>query len=335
MDPENKLNQRVIKIYAAFVVLILISLVSLYLGSVKIPAGEIFTIFTSQNEAFRKIILDFRLPRLLNAIIVGSSLSAAGIILQSLLRNNLAEPGILGISAGAGLGAILVFTWSTSYALLTPAAFVFAIGTTFLIFYIAKGVSNKYNNFISTNKIILAGIAISALFAAINGFLLYIAGNSVTQIIFWLSGGLSGRGWNEFNFTIGFVITGLVLSFFLSKELNVLNLGEEIAASVGLNLKRLQILAIFVSALLAASAVSVAGIITFVGLIIPNISKMIIGTDHRYTIPFSIIAGSIFLVASDIIARIVIAPSELPVGIITSFLGAPIFIWLIVRRQRN
>ncbi len=335
MNPKK--NHRFFKIIIALVILLLISLISLYLGSVKIPVGEILTIFSSDNESYRKIILDFRLPRLLNAIIVGSSLSAAGIILQSLLRNNLAEPGILGISAGAGLGAILVFIipWSLSYALLTPAAFIFAIGTTFLIFYIAKGISNKYNNFISTNKIILAGIAISALFAAVNGFLLYIAGNSVTQIIFWLSGGLSGRGWNEFNFTIGFVVIGLVMSFFLSKELNVLNLGEEMAASAGLNLKRVQVLAVFVSALLAASAVSIAGIITFVGLIIPNISKMIIGIDHRYTIPFSIITGSIFLVVSDIIARVVIAPSELPVGIITSFIGAPIFIWLIVRRQKN
>jgi len=311
--------------------------ISLSLGSVSIPMADIINIFSTVNESHRKILLDIRLPRVLNAMLVGASLSCAGIVLQSMLRNNLAEPGLLGISAGAGLGAILIFILPVSlpFFFITPVSFVFASITTLLIFYVAKGLGSKYTNFISTNKIILTGIAISALISSVNGFLLLISGSGVTQILYWLNGGLSGRGWNEFSIGIIFILIGLIISILISKDLNVLNLGEELSISLGLNLKWMQRISIIVSSLLAASAVSIAGIISFVGLIIPNLSKLLIGNDHRYAIPCSIVLGSLFLLVSDTIARLVIAPAEIPVGIVTSFIGAPIFIWLILKRKNN
>lgn len=301
----------------------------------SVSFGEMMNIFSDGNETSRRILLDIRLPRVLNAMLVGASLSCSGIILQSMLRNNLAEPGLLGISAGAGLGAILIFILPVSvpFMFITPVSFLFAVTTTGIIFYFAKGFGNKYFNSISTNKIILTGIAISALISSVNGFLLLISGSSVNQILYWLNGGFSGRGWNEFSVGIIFVVTGIIGSVLISKDLNVMNLGDELSVSLGLNLKRFQKVSVILSSLLAASAVSIAGIISFVGLIIPNLSRLLIGDDHRYAIPCSVILGAIFLLVSDTIARTVISPAEIPVGIITSFIGAPVFIWLIMRKK--
>lgn len=329
------MSKKFLILFFLSVVLLITFLISLSVGSVNITLGEMLNIFSIENETKFRIISDIRLPRILNAMIVGASLSCSGIILQSMLRNNLAEPGLLGISAGAGLGAILIFILPVSVPLMfiTPVSFVFAVTTTVLIFYFARGSGNKNFNFISTNKIILTGIAISALISSVNGFLLLISGSSVNQILYWLNGGFSGRGWNEFSVGIFFVIAGIISSVFISKDLNVLNLGEELSVSLGLNLRKIQKVSIIISSLLAASAVSIAGIISFVGLIVPNLSKLLIGEDHRYAIPCSVILGAVFLLVSDTIARTVISPAEIPVGIITSFIGAPVFIWLILRKK--
>jgi iron complex transport system permease protein len=297
-----------------------------------ISPGELFS--GSDSGIFRKIILDIRLPRTLNAMLIGAALSCSGIILQTLLRNNLAEPGLLGISAGAGFGAIIFFLIPYSpFFLITPVSFLTAIATTLVIFAISRGLNDKYTNFLSSNKIILSGIAINALLSSINGFLLIYSGKSLTHIIYWLSGGISGKGWTEFMSTFAFIIPGLIVSILVSKELNILSLGNDLALSLGLNTKKFQYVIIIVSSILAASAVSVAGIISFVGLIVPNISKLLLGSDHRYSVAGSILLGSIFLMLSDTIARILISPSEIPVGIVTSFIGAPVFIWLILRKQ--
>lgn len=268
-------------------------------------------------------------------MLVGAALSCSGTVLQSMLRNNLAEPGLLGISAGAGLGAILIFIIPVAFPffLITPVSFLFAAAATLVIFYVAKGLNSKYSGFISTNKIILTGIAVSALISSVNGFLLLMSGSSITQILYWLNGGFSGRGWNEFNSGIIFVTAGITVSLLISKDLNILNLGEELSLSLGLNLKRIQRICIFVSSLLAASAVSIAGIISFVGLVVPNLSRLLVGNDHRYSVICSVILGALFLLVSDTISRTVIAPSEIPVGIVTSFIGAPVFIWLILRKK--
>lgn len=317
------------------VILLISFLISLSVGSVSVSFGEMLNIFSDVNETNRRILMDIRLPRVLNAMLVGASLSCSGIILQSMLRNNLAEPGLLGISAGAGLGAILIFILPVSvpFMFITPVSFLFAVTTTGIIFYFARGFGNKFFNSISTNKIILTGIAISALISSVNGFLLLISGSSVNQILYWLNGGFSGRGWNEFSVGIIFVVTGIIGSVLISKDLNVMNLGDELSVSLGLNLKRFQKVSVILSSLLAASAVSIAGIISFVGLIVPNLSRLLIGDDHRYAIPCSVILGAIFLLVSDTIARTVVSPAEIPVGIITSFIGAPVFIWLILRKR--
>lgn len=318
-----------------FISLIFSIIISLILGNVSISFSDFYYAIFSGNEVYNKIIFNIRLPRVLNAILVGASLSCSGLILQSLLRNNLAEPGLLGISAAAGLGAILMFLlpFSIPFYLITPVSFLFAVSLTSVVYFIAKGLNYKYTNFISSNKIILAGIAISAFLSSINGFLLIISGNNASQILFWLSGGLSGRGWDEFLMTLFFVIAGLISALIFSKELNLLTLSEEHALSLGVNLKLAQKIAILIASFLAASAVSVAGILSFIGLVTPNISKLIIGYDYRFSIPCSILLGALFMVIADTISRLIIYPAELPAGIIVSFIGAPVFIWLLIKQN--
>ena len=323
-------------------ILLISIIVSVSLGNINISLLEIISIFNAGNqhpndEVVRKIILEIRLPRVLNSAIIGFALAASGIVLQSLLRNNLAEPGLLGISAGAGFGAIMIFVFgiSSAFWLVTPFAFATAILTTILIFIIARGINAKNSNFISSNKIILAGLAINAFLGSVNGFLLLQSGENVRQILYWLNGSLSGRGWEEFNIVIIPIMAALIFSVLISKELNVMNMGEEFAVSLGVNLKRMQTVSIAIASVLAACAVSVAGIITFVGLIVPNIAKLITGSDYRFTIPCSILLGGIFMVVSDTLARMVIAPAEIPVGVVTSFIGAPVFVWLIYKRDKQ
>ncbi len=320
-----------------FITLIFSIFISLILGSVTLSFSDLFDAFFKGNEVYHKILFNIRLPRILNAILVGSSLSCSGLILQSLLKNNLAEPGLLGISAAAGLGAICVFLlpFSIPFYFITPISFIFAVAITSVVYFVAKGLNYKYTNFISSNKIILAGIAVSALLSSLNGFLLLISGNNASQILFWLSGGLSGRGWDEFFTTLFFVVAGIVSALLFSKELNILGLGEELSLSLGVNLKLTQRLAIIIASFLAASAVSVAGILSFIGLITPNISKIIVGYDYRFSIPCSVLLGALFMVIADTISRLIISPAELPAGIIVSFFGAPIFIWLILKQNNN
>ena len=331
------MRRKIIILLSLSIILIVSIIVSISLGNINISLLEIIGIFNTNDEIVRKVILDIRLPRVLNSAIIGFALAASGIVLQSLLRNNLAEPGLLGISAGAGFGAIMVFVIgiSVSFWLVTPFAFATAMLTTLLIFFIARGMNAKYSNFISSNKIILAGLAVNAFLGSVNGFLLLQSGENVKQILYWLNGSLSGRGWEEFNIVVIPILIALILSALMSKELNVMNLGEEFALSLGVNLKRMQGISIAIASILAACAVSVAGIITFVGLIVPNIAKLITGSAYRYTIPCSILLGGIFMVISDTLARLVIAPAEIPVGVVTSFIGAPVFIWLIYKRNKQ
>jgi iron complex transport system permease protein len=327
------MNKKILVLISIFILLIASMIFYLSAGSVAISVRDILS--NPENEMSGKILFDIRLPRLINVLIVGSALAVSGLLLQALIRNYLAEPGLMGISAGAGLGAILMFLLPVSvpFYLITPVSFIFAIGASMIIYFTAKGLNYKYTNFINSNKIILAGIAISAFLSSLNGFLLILSGKNVTQIIYWLNGGFGGKAWNEVYMSLPVVIAGIVMALTMSKSLNILALGEEMAASMGLRVKMFQIACVGVSALLAASAVSVAGIISFAGLVVPNMARILLGSDYRYTVPASVMLGALLLTISDLIARVIILPAELPTGIITAFIGAPFFIYLILKKN--
>ena len=311
-----------------FFLLIIVSLFSLSKGSVYISNKDIWlAIFKNGEELNQTIIWDLRLPRLIAALLVGSSLGMSGALLQGMLKNGLASPYLLGISAGSGLVIVTFITFGFAQIFIPLASWSGAMLTTLLVFILAKS-ANK----ISIERLILGGVAISSLFGAIQATLLLQSEDGRIQAaLTWLIGSLNARGWNEIKITWLPILLALLISFLLARQLNLLSLGEELSMSLGNSLLRSRCIIGAVATLLAASAVSIGGLIGFVGLIVPHFSRLLIGNDYKYVLPFSALIGGLTLSTADLIARS--GPIEVPVGIVTSLLGAPIFIIILYRRS--
>ena len=282
-------------------------------------------LFSYTPEMIHKLLIDVRLPRILGAAIVGAGLAAAGCVMQGIFRNPMADPYLLGTSAGGSLGA--AFSIVTLGGLLQPVfAFIGSLGSTVLVYF-----ASKRNGRVAVETLLLTGIAVSLLFSAILSFLIYSAGSNIKQIMFFTMGGLWNVYWDDV--LLGLFILGAVLVLFIfSRDLNVLSLGEEEAVHLGISTERTKRILLLISAFITAIAVSIAGCIGFVGLIIPHIIRLLTGPDHRILLPASMLAGAILLVLADTLSRSL--PTELPVGIITALLGAPFFIYLLRRRTK-
>lgn len=278
------------------------------------------------------IIMLVRLPRVMLALLVGASLAVAGVAAQAVFKNPMADPYILGISSGAAMGASLaVVLGAVVFAgSLQVGAFAGAILAAFLVFSIAR-TGNK----IPVETLILSGVAIAAFFAAINSFMMYISGNSLQRIVFWAMGAFWNASWDDVFLVAPFAIVGTIIILAFSRDLNVLLLGDESAEHLGTNVNGLKVGILMVISLIAAAAVSVSGIIGFVGLIIPHMMRIIVGPDHRILIPASLLMGGMFMMTADTFSRMVIQPTELPVGIITALLGAPFFVYLLLRKKKS
>ena len=251
----------------------------------------------------------------------------SGALLQGMLKNGLASPYLLGISAGSGLVIVTFITFGFSQIFIPIASWSGAILTTLLVFILAKS-ANK----ISIERLILGGVAISSLFGAIQATLLLQSEDGRIQAaLTWLIGSLNARGWNEIRITWIPILLALLISFLLARQLNLLSLGDELSMSLGNSLFRSRCIIGAVATLLAASAVSIGGLIGFIGLIVPHFSRLLIGNDYKYVLPFSALIGGLTLSTADLIARS--GPIEVPVGIVTSLLGAPIFIIILYRRS--
>lgn len=329
-----------------FIATIVVMVISIGVGESGISAKKVFDILTYPLSGFiphltqvpywtggeETIVLGIRLPRVILGALVGSCLALSGAALQSLFRNPMADPYILGISSGAALGALLVFVYGatavfTIYSI-PVMAFLFGIGTMFLVYNVAR-----IGNLVPVNTLLLAGVAISALLSACNSFLMFSAGHNLNAIMFWTMGGLSGRGWDYVWIMLPFTILGIIIMMVLTRQLNAMMFGEESALYLGINVERLKKILLITTALITSAAVSVSGIIGFVGLIIPHIVRLVTGPDHRILIPVCIFAGALFIVLADMIARLIIAPSELPLGILTALCGAPFFLYLLRSRK--
>ena len=308
--------------------LIIISIFSLTKGSVSISFEDILlAIFRQGDQINQTIVWELRLPRLLASLLVGSSLGMSGALLQGMLRNGLASPYLLGISAGAGLVIVSFISFGLAQIFIPVAAWFGALFTTIVVFFLAKN-----GNKISVERLILGGVAISSLFGAIQATLiLQVEDGRVQAALTWLIGSLNARGWSEVKITWIPILMSLFVGLFLSKQLNLLSLGEELSTSLGNSLFKSRCLIGGVATLLAASAVSIGGLIGFVGLVVPHFSRLLIGNDYKYILPFSALAGGLTLSTADLIARS--GPIEVPVGIVTSLLGAPIFITILYRRS--
>ncbi len=343
------------KSYSFTLVLLLVLLIaacvlSACIGAVKISASELWSIiayrtglssatdFAPQQEA---VFLNIRLPRVLLATLVGSSLAVAGSTLQGLFRNPLAEPGLIGISSGASLFAVMMIvlehrffgfmTATFGYYALAIAAFIGACITTFVVYRLAVG-----NGKADITTLLLAGIAINALAGSFTGLLTYMSTDEqLRNITFWSLGSLGGASWKTVSGILPFVLVSLLALPFFSKSLNVLALGESQAGHMGINVSLLKKLIIVLATMGVGASVAVSGMIGFIGLVIPHILRMAFSADHRLVVPGSALLGATVLVLADVVARTLFAPAELPIGIVTAIIGAPVFIYIITVERRK
>ena len=280
------------------------------------------------------IVFQLRLPRVLLAGVVGAALAASGTVFQGLFRNALADPAIIGVSSGAALGAVLVIVTvgaGSLGALAVPlAAFIGATATAFVVYRLAR-----VGPAVHVATLLLAGIAIAAVISSLMSLVMSYSGEEIRDIYAWLLGGLVAEGWRSIVIVVPVVVVGVAGAGLVAHELNLVALGEERAAQLGVEVDRLKRRAIAIGALLAAAAVSVAGVIGFVGLMTPHLLRLVIGADHHRLLPASLLGGATLLILADLMARTVVAPSELPVGVVTALLGGPFFLFLLRREGRN
>lgn len=306
-------------------------LISVAMGAYKISVKEVLrAIFIDREGLSRNIIWKIRVPRTIIAGIVGVCLSLSGGILQGVMRNPLASPNIIGVSSGAGLAASITLVLFPNYAyLLTPAAFIGAFATTLFIYMLS------WKDGINPLRMILSGIAISSLISAIINTILIFYPDRVQNTLGFTIGSLAAKSWIHFRLMWPYALIGFILTLIMAKKINILMLGDEIASSLGLNIERVRMILIIISSLLAASAVSVVGMLGFVGLVVPHITRLIIGSDYRYLFPASALFGASLMMICDTIARTIVEPIELPVGIIMAIIGAPFFLYLLRGGLKN
>ncbi len=328
-DRSINLKSLIGKLTILFILLVFTSLFSLLLGSVNISITELFSVFSgSSTDTIQEIIWHIRIPRLLLAIGVGGGLSVAGAVFQSLLMNPLADPYILGVSSGGSFGAVLALLLGLSFIWVELFSVIGASLVILLVFIIG----HRFGK-LQPNILLLTGVMIGAFFSALILLLLTFLNDTLRTAIFWLVGNLAMAD----NFSAYYII---ILSFILSVllslfgyKLNLLAMGDEDASNLGLNPKRIKSVVYILASILVGAIVSVSGIIGFVGLLIPHFVRIIFGSDNRIVVPASFLIGAIFLLFADTIARTIILPSELPVGVVTAIIGAPVFVYLLKKRD--
>ncbi|GAE24645.1 vitamin B12 ABC transporter [Halalkalibacter wakoensis JCM 9140] len=321
------------------------ALLGLLVSSVVIPVPTILHIVAENsfglgwlNDVPRNeemIIWNIRFPRVLLALFVGASLALAGAAFQGLLRNPLADPYTIGVSSGAALGAVCVlFFQITIVGLGSFTLPVVAIASGFLTLLIVFGLVRLSSRSLAIETIILAGIIISAFIGAITSLIISLGDrDSMTQIIYWLYGSVGMRGWSHVQLIIPFMVVGAFILFMHYRELNALALGEDAADHIGVDVKRGKTYILIGASLLTGAAVAVSGSIGFVGLVIPHLVRLLTGPNHRHVLPLSMLTGGAFLILADLVARTIIAPKELPIGVITALIGAPVFALLLIKER--
>lgn len=307
-------------------------LASLAVGSLDIPLGEVVSAFTAFDDTDAHVVVrDLRVPRTEVGLLVGGALGAAGALMQGVTRNPLAEPGILGITAGASLGVVLAIfalgiSSASGYVWFAMAGAAFAA----LLVYVL-GASGRDGA--TPVKLALAGAVLAALFIALTSAVLVFDTRTLDEYRFWIVGSIAGRGTEVVLVVLPFIAAGWLIAFFAGRWLNALALGDEVARSLGQRVGWARLACVVGFVLLAGAATAAAGPIAFIGLAVPHIARALVGPDYRWVVPYSVVLGAALLVLSDVIGRVVVRPAELEVGIVTAVLGAPFFIWLVRRRR--
>ncbi len=347
---SSNANPKTLKfIFAACVVgLIVLALASFFVGTANIRFQDVIKILLSYIPGLKElvslegisaatvsIITKLRLPRIILAIMSGAGLAAVGSTMQSLFRNPMAEPGVLGISSGAGLGATIAIVagfGNTVFGLgaAAIAAFIGALLTILVVYNISRTGSR-----LSQTVLILAGMAVSFMNSAIIQLLMIFRRDRMDYIMMWTMGSFSTAGWNKILILFPFLIVGLTLILIHTRHLNVISTGEEAAKSLGVEVEKVKKTLVIVCSVITAACVATGGIIGFVGLIIPHVLRLLVGADQRKLMPFSIVGGAAFLLICDTLARTIAPPAEIPVGAITAVFGSPFFIALLIRGKRS
>ena len=319
------------------------ALVSLSLGPVNISVDRVASIvlsyvgldFAAFGRTEQLIIEQIRLPRIVVGALVGMALGVAGATMQGLFRNPMADPGIIGVSAGGAVGAVAAIATGMTglfFLALPVFAFVGAMGAAFLVYGIAA-VGGRF----SMATLLLAGVAVNAfLGAVVSAIIILLPDNgALREILFWLAGGLDSRSWEHVRISAPLVLVGTAVIMVMTRDLNLLTLGDDEARSMGIRVDAARVLLLAAAALVTGTAVAVSGTIAFVGLVTPHILRLVLGPDHRVLVPMSALGGAAFVILADTVARVVIQPAELRVSIITAFVGAPFFIFLLIKNKRQ
>ena len=332
------------KIPFLILILILFCLIALSIGPTKIDIFTTCKILLSQipgweqllpenvKESQITIILKIRLPRIILAALVGMALATVGASFQGIFKNPMADPYIIGISSGAALGAAIAIVTNLSFILGSLATSLMAFLTGLLSIFVVYNLARDGNR-VPIHNLLLAGVALSAFMSAMMSLLMVINSKEMSQIVFWLLGSFSLSNWSQVLVATPIILSGIVGLIFFARELNLMIFGENTAQHLGVNTEQTKIIILIIGTLTVATAVSISGKIGFVGLIVPHTIRLLVGPNHKILLPVSAIAGGIFMVLTDTIARSLLNGTEIPVGIITALCGAPFFIYLLKKRK--
>ncbi len=341
-NTPGRSGRRRLAVYLTAVGLLLSAgILSLAIGSVPIPLNVLLRLLAGQpvgesSSVFGVIFFQLRLPRTVLVALTGAALAGSGAAYQGLFRNPLADPFLIGVASGAGLGAVLAmmihWPYTTLGLLAVPAAaMVTGMATVGLVYLLARSGQD-----LQTGSLILAGVAVSSFATSLTSYLMLSSQGELRRAIVWLLGGSSQSGWQPVVAALPYVLLGLGVLVLSGHSLNVLQFGDDQARQLGLPVNRVRLVIVTAASLATAAAVAFSGIIGFVGLVVPHIVRLMLGPDYRRLVPLSVLGGAIMLLLSDVVARVVLAPQELPVGIVTALLGAPFFLWVLQRsRQRG
>lgn len=329
---QTKVKKKLLKgtfIFILFILCICSVPIAVSMGPVKIPVKDaIKALFIADGSSARLLIWSLRLPRVLSAGLVGICLSLAGCILQGVMRNNLASPSTIGVTSGASFVGYLTLVAFPQYFYLLPLGSILgAFATTLLIYFLS------YQNGVSAVKMILSGLAVSAVFSAFNDMIKIFFSERIGNVTSFLVGGLNGVVWGNFFTVLPYAVCGILFCILIPSRMNILMLGDEAANTLGLPTERFRFFLIIISSLLAGASIAVSGMIGFVGLIVPHISRLLIGSDYKYLFPASICCGFLLLVVCDTIGRTILPVGEIPVSITLSFIGAPFFLYLLRTKE--
>lgn len=326
---------RTIIAYVTAITLLIISIwCGVAIGSVHIPLEVVWN--KAADETAANILWKIRLPRVLLAGLVGASLAIAGAAFQGLLKNPLADPYTLGVSSGASVGAVMTIFFSISIPVVGHYALpIFSMLGAILTMVAVMGFARMVDRSLKMETLILTGIIFSSFLGSLISLMIALSGEELRQVMGWLLGSVSMRGWPFVQMIIPFVIIGSIMLWTQRRELNVLLYGEERAKHLGVNVKRSKYIILVGGSMLTGAAVAVSGTIGFVGLVVPHMTRMLWGSDHRHLLPLSFLNGATLLIICDLIARTIIMPRELPIGVITAFIGAPVFSYIFYKQRRS